>query len=352
MRQLLFKNLVFLIIFVLIFGWTDFSFSQQEAIESTVKISVCGDGIAEGPEECDHNTVDPDNPDLAGQTCQTLSFDGGTLACNNDCTFDTSACYYQEPPSPPPSGGGGGALPPPETRVVFSGRAYPKSSVTLLRDAQVVATTIAGTDANFKITLSGISAGNYIFSLHSEDHMGLRSNLLTFPISVTANVTTNVSGIFIAPSIDVDKIEVRRGDNITIFGQSAPLADITIQISSEQIFFAKATSDRDGIYLHYFNTVPLEYGSHYAKSSAALEGLEISGFSRTVSFGVGTRSIFKKLPEILIGDLNNDGRVNLIDFSIMAFWYGKPNFPTHVDLNNDGRVNLVDFSIMAYHWTG
>ncbi len=51
-------------------------------------------------------------------------------------------------------------------------------------------------------------------------------------------------------------------------------------------------------------------------------------------------------------DLNNDKRVNLIDFSITAYWYKRPSPPATVDLNNDGKVNLVDFSIMAYYWTG
>jgi hypothetical protein len=52
------------------------------------------------------------------------------------------------------------------------------------------------------------------------------------------------------------------------------------------------------------------------------------------------------------GDLNNDCKVNLIDFSIMAYWYKKPAPPMTVDLNGDHVVSLVDFSILAYNWTG
>jgi hypothetical protein len=53
------------------------------------------------------------------------------------------------------------------------------------------------------------------------------------------------------------------------------------------------------------------------------------------------------------GDISCDGTVNLVDFSILAYWYKlgtKP--PVNVDLNGDGKINLVDFSILAYHWTG
>jgi hypothetical protein len=41
-----------------------------------------------------------------------------------------------------------------------------------------------------------------------------------------------------------------------------------------------------------------------------------------------------------------------VDFSITAYWYGKENPPADVDFNGDGKVNLVDFSIMAFYWTG
>lgn len=55
----------------------------------------------------------------------------------------------------------------------------------------------------------------------------------------------------------------------------------------------------------------------------------------------------------LIGDINCDGKVNLIDFSIMAYWYKLRSAPpANVDLNGDGKIRLVDFSILAYHWTG
>jgi hypothetical protein len=47
---------------------------------------VCGDGVAQGAEACD-------GTDLAGQTCLTQGFEGGTLACLGGCTgFDTTAC--------------------------------------------------------------------------------------------------------------------------------------------------------------------------------------------------------------------------------------------------------------------
>ena len=268
------------------------------------------------------------------------------------------------PVSPPPSsggggggGGGGGAYIPPSTSsttgATFSGRAFPKSTVTLLKDAQIVATTLAGSDANFSINLSGLSGGNYIFSVYGEDSQGIRSSLLTFPVSITSGSNTSIGGIFLAPTIAVNKSEVKRGDNIAIFGQSTPVSEITINVNSDEPIFVKTPSDKNGVYLYNFDTSVIEYGQHSAKSKVALNG-EISSFSQAVNFAVGTKNV--DAPAITKaskqGDLNDDKKVNLIDFSISPFWYKKKNPPAKVDLNHDGIVNLVDFSILAYHWTG
>jgi hypothetical protein len=333
------KYFIFVAIGFIFVAISGLSYAASVNVSADVQ-SLCGNGNIDSGEECDGSN-------LGGQTCASRGYAGGTLACNSNCAFNASQCVA----APPPAGGGGFfAPPPPETAVVFSGRAYPKSTVTILKDAQIAATTVAGSDANFSVKISGLSGGNYIFSIYSEDNKGIRSSLLTFPISVTAGATTNVGGIFIAPTISVDKSEVKRGDNIAIFGQSAPKAEITIQVSSEEEFFAKTPADKDGVYLYNFDTTPLEIGQHSTKSKAALDGA-ISSFSKTVSFNVGAKTVLAK-PKFLKGDLNTDGRVNLIDFSIAAYWYKRSNPPANTDLNGDGKVDLIDFSIMAYYWTG
>ena len=45
----------------------------------------CGDGVVNPNEQCD-------GLNLAGATCVTRGFAGGTLGCSASCTFDTSAC--------------------------------------------------------------------------------------------------------------------------------------------------------------------------------------------------------------------------------------------------------------------
>lgn len=51
-----------------------------------------------------------------------------------------------------------------------------------------------------------------------------------------------------------------------------------------------------------------------------------------------------------IADYNCDGLVNIIDFSILIYWFDRRPVPEDIDLTNDGRVDLRDFSVMAYYW--
>jgi hypothetical protein len=47
--------------------------------------AVCGNGKLEEGEDCDGTK-------LGGETCTDMGFTGGKLACADDCTFDTSSC--------------------------------------------------------------------------------------------------------------------------------------------------------------------------------------------------------------------------------------------------------------------
>lgn len=333
---------------------TNVTLADTGGVTLTVTISeaaVCSNGVAETGEQCD-------SADLGGETCVSRGFLSGTLSCNADCTFNTSACTSAAPVTSSVGGGGGGGgavvSAAPQTAVTFSGRAYPLSRVTILKDGQISITTIADPDANFNAALTGLSAGNYVFSVYGEDDKGARSTLFSFSVFITQGATTNIGGIFISPTIAVDKSEVRRGDNITIFGQTARRSEVTIAINSEEEYFVKTQADKNGVYLHNFDTSSLDLGDHTAKSKAALDG-SASKFSALIPFRVGTKNVLAPkitAKRIIRGDVNGEGRVNLIDFSIVAYWHNRANPPAKVDLNGDGKVNLVDFSIMAYYWTG
>lgn len=48
----------------------------------------CGNGVIEDAEDCDQG-------DLHGSTCESESFDGGTLKCGANCAYDTSDCWNE-----------------------------------------------------------------------------------------------------------------------------------------------------------------------------------------------------------------------------------------------------------------
>jgi lysophospholipase L1-like esterase len=59
--------------------------------------AICGDGTVDAGEDCE--------PGVAlGDTCQTLGFSDGSLACGGDCQYDTTGCS-----GAPACGGGGDA---------------------------------------------------------------------------------------------------------------------------------------------------------------------------------------------------------------------------------------------------
>ncbi|MEK7630080.1 MAG: dockerin type I domain-containing protein [Patescibacteria group bacterium] len=62
-------------------------------------------------------------------------------------------------------------------------------------------------------------------------------------------------------------------------------------------------------------------------------------------------SLLKKI--VLSSDFNNDGHVDLIDLSIILYFYGQNGRKiARYDLNGDGTVNFIDVSILFYYWTG
>lgn len=68
--------------------------SVSDNVTATIKISVCGNGIVEGGEDCEGN-------DLGGETCRSLGYEKGNLNCDVACAFDTSECTGVAPTSTP-----------------------------------------------------------------------------------------------------------------------------------------------------------------------------------------------------------------------------------------------------------
>ena len=242
--------------------------------------------------------------------------------------------------------------------VVFRGLAFPGSVVSILKNGTIVADSPANSDGTFEVRVKRITPGTYSFGVRAEDSERIKSKLTLLTVFVSSGVVTVVDGIFIPPTITTDKIEVKKGDTITFMGRTAPESIIRLLVRSfsGSEFIKQASSTGEGRWRFVYDTSSLSIGDHDGKSLSITED-DTSLYSELVSFRVGSVNRLRTKVSDLTGfrkkcDLNDDSRVNLLDFSIMAFWYKRLGFPQKVDLNTDSKINLTDLSILAYCWTG
>lgn len=237
----------------------------------------------------------------------------------------------------------------PKTAVGFSGYAYPNALVTLLKNGKTSATVTANSNGSFSITLEELYNNNVLYSLFAQDVQGNRSLLLNYPIVVQVGYFTQLSGIRFAPTIVTDKLEVRFGDYLTVTGYALPQKEIEVTIKGPSLQVFTLTSSSSGVYKIVLPLSGLPKGEYAVFVNYKYD----ARVSKLVKFIIGETNIFyaESLSSIP-GDCNADKIINLVDFSILAFWYGKKNPPICVDTNKDGIINLTDFSILAFYWTG
>jgi hypothetical protein len=334
--------------------------AKVETLDEEVTITLrYNDGDVSG---LDESTLSSYSWGASDSAWQEITVDSRDTSANtvtfSTASFSSFALFGSAPSAPPPStpsgggggGGGGGSSFSLAGSVKLTGRAFPKSAVNIVVDGSLKDTVVADERAMFSVDLIS-TAGSHSFGVYSTDSKGRRSLTYTFSFNVGVGTISTVSGIFLAPTIDIDKTEVRRGDPISIFGQTIPKSEVIIAINSKHEIVEQVTTDEEGVYLLDFNTSVLDYGRHTAKSQTVTgeNKEEVSALSSVVSFEVGTKNIKKTLA----GDMNGDGKINVVDFSIMLFWWGSsaPAAKTY-DVNGDGRVDIKDMSIMFFYWTG
>ncbi len=344
--------------------------STQFQIETNLIIKVCGNGKVEGDEVCDQGLKNSDayshdkhcNSTCTGwapycgdgilQTEYGEECDDGNNVSGDGCD---SNCKTEAPP--PPSGGGGGAYlgggwnPPKKTQLVIKGKAYPGADVRILKEGELLEIVKANSFGDFTFKTSQITPGLHTFAVWTTDKIGTKSILLSTTFDVTANAITQLSGILLPPTIRADKTSVPKGGKIDFSGQTVPNVKVYLYVHSDKEIVKETTSTSSGDWSLPLETSNLEGDTfHYAKSlfQSNISGATLkSGYSKTISFYVGQNTPKNICPG---ADLNNDGKINLIDFSILLYYWGTDN--PCADQNKDGKVNLADFSIMMYYWTG
>jgi hypothetical protein len=271
-----------------------------------------------------------------------------------DETLTITAQVGSTPVTPPVSGGGGAVLLP-STAVRFSGYAYPDANVYLLKEGKEETQVQADALGAFNITLPEEYDSTILYTLYAVDKSFNKSLLLNYPIVIYEGFVTHLSGIRFAPTVFVDKTEVNFADSIIVSGYATPNANL-------EIIITKKGGDSNAVEKKTFNLLSSQDGSYnldisvlgFAKGEYTLyvKYKEEVKFSKTITFIVGEVSKLNTDGDNIPGDCNFDRIINLVDFSILAFWYKKPNPPVCVDTNKDDIIDLIDFSILAFYWTG
>ncbi len=290
-----------------------------------------------------------------------------TFGNNIATSTQVSATPVAPSPSPSPSsggggGGGGGVSPTPvanmSTQVIIKGRAFPGANITLFKDGSTVATPDADLNGNWEAGIP-VVGGIYTFSVYAVDKDNHRSLTTSFTTNVIPGQITTISDSVLPPTVGADKSQVKSGNDIKFFGYGYPQSQVNIVVNSEVTILEKTNSDKFGFWSYILNSKVLELGDHTSKSQIVTRDALISPFSESLSFRVGDKDVaFGKVNSIPLGcskngDLNNDGKVNIIDFSVLLFFWNQKN-PKNVcaDINKDGIVSIFDFSVMLYWWNG
>lgn len=153
------------------------------------------------------------------------------------------------------------------------------------------------------------------------------------------------------------------GIPLTVIGTTSPDALVTVRIPRAGISQPKL-ADQDGHFIFTFNNIErgvYEMTITAVKDGSANEITQLIGISESEEVTEVTLSEIN-IPLTPVkqikkerADFNKGGGVNLVDLSILMYYWGTPMFyrayNPEIDLNGDRTVDIHDFSLMLAHWT-
>lgn len=301
--------------------------------------SGTGDGAGGGGTTGESDGEEP----LQGGTSGAGGSGGGGGGGSGTPTGNTAGGGFESTDAPYRSGDG---------RVIISGYAFPNSDVSFLIDGKFFDTTRSNSSGVYSVTLDQIARGVYTFGVYAEGPDRTRSSTFSTSFTVTGARTTALSNINVAPSILVEPDPVDVGTVVTFSGYALPNSTMTIESGGINAPSAKtltALADSSGEWSVQTETDNFSRGTYQVRAKSKQDGGKETNFSDYTFYGVGQQA---DVP--INADLNRDGKVNLIDFSILLFWWNSDGGASDppADINRDGNVSLTDFSILLFNWTG
>ena len=347
--------------------------SAQSVATTSMTLSICGNEIVDANEDCDVlGETGVYSQTIVGRQCTASCFFGpycgdGILQSsfaeecddgnNDDGDFCSSTCTIE----PAGSGGGGSSgggsggrggssQELGDTQITVSGVGYPGRTVNFILDTDSIGSVRAGSNGRFEFATDA-DPGTATLGMWSTDTNGTRSLTLNNTFDVTQGAITNLTGIILPPTISVPNQNVDPGALVNVSGQSAPNATVELHIDDSDPV-ETTTANGNGQWSYSLDTGTLSISEHILRARTIVGNPPLtteSSFSTSLQLFVGVDGQATQP-----SDLNRDGSVNLIDFSILIFWWqtnGGDSDPP-ADINQNSNVGLEDFSILLFNWTG
>lgn len=238
--------------------------------------------------------------------------------------------------------------------VSLSGYTAPSAKITLLIDGAVSTTLIANSDGSFQITLNNVVFGYYQYSIIIEDSTGVSSSATIINANVYSSEPLVYSNLILTPTINSSSISVETNQYFVVQGYAAPGATIYIGLP-DQAPLATAVADGNG---YYQVQIQASFGTgiYSLKAFALLNGMT-SDLSKPLQllfydpYNIEQSVIPPEQLQSCV-NINKDNKIDLVDFSILLYWYGVTNPAEDIDCNKDRTIDITDFSILMYFWTG
>ncbi len=237
-------------------------------------------------------------------------------------------------------------------QITLTGYAYPGFFLTFTENSAVLNTSSPDGSGYFSVLLTGLTPGFHTIMVEGIDATNNVTASSSISIYATPYQNTNYQNLILSPIIFTNTNQVHQSDSFTFTGETVPNSSVTISVNSPLVQYS-TTSDSSGNFTYSLASMnAYSPGDYQATATVQTPGSVQSIQSLPQSFTVLSDNTIPSNPkpscDISKGDLNCDGHVTLIDFSILLYYWGTNS--ALADINGDGNVDLIDFSIMMYYF--
>ena len=238
----------------------------------------------------------------------------------------------------------------PTAELQISGLAAPYTYVIINDGSVVLGTAYTGLDGYYSRLFTGIPGGTHSMSFYGIDQDNRNTSTISVDIDTPEYQRTTLTDQLLSPTLQVNDISITPGEAIYATGSAAPNTTINIFTDSPlRSYTTTASSSGEWSYTisDSGNYSPGDYRLYtMAQTAIGIQSIFSPAIMFTISGTQGTGGT--ACGDISEGDLNCDSSINLVDFSILMYYWGTDS--EAADISLDGVVDLTDFSIMMYYW--